>query len=703
MQKQILLLLPVTFILACTMQQKIDYPDTKKTDVTDNYFGTEVADPYRWLEDDNSAETSEWVKAQNEVTFAYLEKLPNCEKIKTRLTELMNYPKYSEPFKEAGKYFFYKNDGLQNQSVLYIQDTPEAGPQVLLDPNKLSDDGTVALSGIEISDDGKYLVYLISRSGSDWNEIFVKDIAAGELLPDHIKWVKFSGASWYNGGFYYSAYSAPDESEALKGSNENQKVFYHKLGDDPANDVVVHAEPEFPKRMFNLYVTDDNRFMVLVKMEGSTGNAISVKDISKEDGKFIPLIETYENEFNIIGNNGNLIYALTNYKAPKFRLLKIDINSPEEEKWEVVIPEKENVLEWAGLVGGKIVTRYMKDAYSKVEVYDYDGKYEYEIALPGIGSAGSLSGKKDESLAFYSFTSFNTPGEIYKYDFNTKETTLHFRPEVKFNPDDFTVEQKFYASADGARIPMFLFHKKNIKLDGKNPVLLYGYGGFNVSLTPSFSTSRLLFVENGGIFAMPNLRGGGEYGEEWHKAGTKMKKQNVFDDFIAAAEYLIAEKYTSPKKLAIMGGSNGGLLIGAVLNQRPELFKVALPAVGVMDMLRYNQFTIGWAWAGDYGTSADSKEMFEYLYRYSPYHSIIRGGKYPAVLATTADHDDRVVPAHTFKYMARLQEYNKGNLPTLVRIDTKAGHGGGKPTTKIIDEYTDLWAFTFFHLGIKAE
>jgi len=703
MQKQILLLLPVTFILACTMQQKIDYPDTKKTDVTDNYFGTEVADPYRWLEDDNSAETSEWVKAQNEVTFAYLEKLPNCEKIKTRLTELMNYPKYSEPFKEAGKYFFYKNDGLQNQSVLYIQDTPEAGPQVLLDPNKLSDDGTVALSGIEISDDGKYLVYLISRSGSDWNEIFVKNIATGELLPDHIKWVKFSGASWYNGGFYYSAYSAPDESEALKGSNENQKVFYHKLGDDPANDVVVHAEPEFPKRMFNLYVTDDNRFMVLVKMEGSTGNAISVKDISKEGGKFIPLIETYENEFNIIGNNGNLIYALTNYKAPKFRLLKIDINSPEEEKWEVVIPEKENVLEWAGLVGGKIVTRYMKDAYSKVEVYDYDGKYEYEIALPGIGSAGSLSGKKDESLAFYSFTSFNTPGEIYKYDFNTKETTLHFRPEVKFNPDDFTVEQKFYASADGARIPMFLFHKKNIKLDGKNPVLLYGYGGFNVSLTPSFSTSRLLFVENGGIFAMPNLRGGGEYGEEWHKAGTKMKKQNVFDDFIAAAEYLIAEKYTSPKKLAIMGGSNGGLLIGAVLNQRPELFKVALPAVGVMDMLRYNQFTIGWAWAGDYGTSADSKEMFEYLYRYSPYHSIIRGGKYPAVLATTADHDDRVVPAHTFKYMARLQEYNKGNLPTLVRIDTKAGHGGGKPTTKIIDEYTDLWAFTFFHLGIKAE
>ncbi|MGQ8338743.1 prolyl oligopeptidase family serine peptidase [Sunxiuqinia sp. A32] len=698
--KELIYLIALSFMISCA-DQSIKYPVTEKGDVKDTYFGTEVSDPYRWLEDDNSEETAEWVKAQNEVTFGYLESLPNRDKINARLTELMNYPKYSTPFKEAGKYFFFKNDGLQNQSVLYMTETLGGAPAVVLDPNTLSEDGTVAYSGGDISDDGKYLAYKIARSGSDWNEIFVKDIETGELLEDHILWVKFSGLSWYKNGFFYSAYDQPEEGSELSKSNEHQKIYYHELGTDQSSDQLIVEDKEHPKRMFGAGVSEDNRFMFLTKSEAGNGNALSVKDMEKKNSEFVPLMESFEYEFNPIDNVGNELFCRTNYRAPKYRLIKINANHPEEENWVDIIPEKEDVLQSISFVGGKIVAEYMKDAWSKLEVYDYEGAFSHIIELPGIGSAGSLSGKKDEPIAFYSYTSFNTPGEIYKYDFSTGESSLHYRPEVQFNPDDFIVKQEFYESKDGTKVPMFIVHKKGIELTGDNPTLLYAYGGFNISLTPSFSTSRIVFMENGGVFAMPNLRGGGEYGEEWHKAGTKLQKQNVFDDFIAAAEHLIERNYTNSNKLAIFGGSNGGLLVGAVVNQRPELYKVAIPAVGVMDMLRFHKFTIGWAWAGDYGTSEDDKEMFEYLYGYSPYHNIKPGTKYPAVLVTTADHDDRVVPAHSFKYIARLQECQGGKAPVLIRIETKAGHGGGKPTSKVIEEYTDMWSFMFYHLGVK--
>ena len=700
MKKIALTTMALYAMISCT-NSKIQYPQTLKEEVTDEYFGTVVDDPYRWLEDDNSEQTAQWVTAQNEVTFAYLENLPFRDQINNRLTELWNFPRYGTPFKKAGKYFYYKNDGLQNQSVLYIAESLDAEPAVLLDPNTLSEDGTVALSGVEISEDGKYLVYRIARSGSDWNEIFVKNIETGENLPDHIQWTKFSGLSWYDGGFFYSAYDQPAPGSELSQANEYHKVYYHKLGTSQTDDLLIYEEKQNPRRLFNVSVSDDKRFLFLSRMEASSGNAASVKDLNKKNAPFISLSEEYDKIFSLIDNLGDDIFVLTNVDAPRYRLVKININKPEKSSWTNILPEKENVLQSVSFNGGKIVAQYMKDAHSVVEVYDYEGNFQYEIELPGIGSTGSFSGKKDEPLAFFSYTSFNTPGEIYRYNLETREMKLHFRPEVSFNPDDFEVNQVFYNSKDGTPVPMFIVHRKGIQRNGNNPTLLYGYGGFNISLTPSFSAQRMVFLENGGIYVTANLRGGGEYGESWHRSGTKLQKQNVFDDFIAAAEYLIHEKYTSPHKLAIQGGSNGGLLVGAVTNQRPELFQVALPAVGVMDMLRYHQFTIGWAWAGDYGTSNDSEEMFRYLYAYSPYHNIRKGGKYPAVLATTADHDDRVVPAHTFKYMARLQEYNEGKLPVLLRIDVKAGHGAGKPTTKIIEEYTDIWSFVFYHLGMK--
>ena len=698
--KRIIYFSILIFMISCT-HQSVKYPVTRKDDVKDNYFGTEVDDPYRWLEDDNSEETAEWVKAQNKTTFSYLEKLPNRAEIKQQLTDVLDYPKHGTPFKKAGKYFYFKNNGLQNQNVLYKANDLKSEPQVVLDPNTLSTDGTVALSGVDISDDGKYLVYMIARSGSDWNEIFVKNIETGEQLSDHIEWVKFSDLAWYDGGFYYSAYDKPLVGTELSESNQHQKIYYHKLGTDQSKDVLVLEDQEHPKRMLGAGITDDKRFLLVSMNEASNGNALSVRDLDKKGSDYVPLMKSFDYEFIVVDNIGEDLFVRTNYKASRYRLVKININHPEEENWTETIPEKEEVLQTVSLVGGKIVAEYMKDARSKVDVYDYDGLYDYEIELPGIGSCGAFSGKKDEPVAFYSYTSFNTPGEIYSYNFDTEKSELFYRPDVKFNPDDFEVKQEFYNSKDGTKVPMFIVHKKGIELNGNNPTLLFGYGGFNISLTPSFSSTRIVFMENGGVFAMPNIRGGGEYGEGWHQAGTKFKKQNVFDDFIAAAKYLINQKYTSSDKLAIMGGSNGGLLVGAVLNQRPDLFKVALPAVGVMDMLRYHKFTIGWAWAGDYGTSEDNNEMFEYLYGYSPYHNIIKGGKYPAVLVTTADHDDRVVPAHSFKYIARLQEYNAGKLPTLIRVETKAGHGAGKPTSKVIEEYTDLWSFMFYHLGIK--
>jgi prolyl oligopeptidase len=688
-------------MMSCS-EKPLQYPPTKKGDVKDTIFGTVVEDPYRWLEDDNSAETAEWVKAQNQLTFGYLEKLPYRTEIRQRLTELWDYPKYGVPFKEAGKYFFYKNNGLQNQAVLYTSADLNAEPTVLLDPNTLSEDGTAALSGIEISNDGKYLIYQVAKSGSDWNEIFVKNIETGETLPDHILWVKFSGISWFQDGFFYSAYDKPEAGSELSKANEYQKIYFHKLGTEQKDDQLILSDNTNPKMMFGAGMTEDKRFLLVSKSKGTNGNALGVKDFSKKNSTFVALTDSFEYDFSPVDNIGADIYVRTNYKAPRYRLVKINIGHPEEKNWVEVIPEKKDVLESVRFVAGKIVVDYMTDARSKVEVYAYDGTFDHEVQLPGIGSVSGFSGKKNDSIAFYAYTSFNTPGEIYKYDFATKQSSLHFRPEVKFNPDDFEVKQEFYASKDGTKVPMFIVYKKGIELNGNNPTLLYGYGGFNISLTPAFSVSRLAFIEKGGILAVANLRGGGEYGEEWHQAGTKLHKQNVFDDFISAAEYLISQKYTSSEKLAIQGGSNGGLLVGAVTNQRPDLFKVALPAVGVMDMLRYQKFTIGWAWASDYGTSADSEEMFKYLYGYSPYHTIRKDGNYPAILATTADHDDRVVPAHTFKYMARLQELNPNNkLPLLVRIDSKAGHGAGKPTTKQIDEYVDLWSFMFYHLGMK--
>ncbi|MDP2888963.1 MAG: prolyl oligopeptidase family serine peptidase [Bacteroidota bacterium] len=701
MKNPIFYLLAFAFMMSCT-QKPINYPPTAKGDVKDTYFGTEVEDPYRWLEDDNSAETAEWVKAQNQLTFGYLEKLPFRDQINSRLTELWDYPKYGTPSKEGDKYFIYKNSGLQNQNVLYTTNDMAVEPTVLLDPNTLSDDGTAALTSVTVSDDGKYLVYQLAKSGSDWNEIFVKNIETLELLPDHIDWVKFSGISWFNDGFFYSAYDKPEARSELSKANEFQKVYFHKLGAEQSEDQLIVSDQNNPKLMFGAGVTDDKRFLLISKSKGTSGNALEIKDLSKNDAAFVSLMDSYGSEFNPVENQGGDLYVLTNYKAPKYRLIRINTNQPEEKNWMDIIPEKKDVLESVVMIGGKLVVNYMTDAHSKTEVYSYDGVLDHEVQLPGIGTVSAFSGKKEENIAYYSYTSYNTPGEIYKYDFTTKESSLHFRPEVKFNPDDFEVKQEFFASKDGTMVPMFIVSKKGIELNGNNPTLLYGYGGFNVSRKPDFSPSRIAFLENGGVYVVASLRGGGEYGEEWHKSGTKLQKQNVFDDFIAAAEYLISKKYTSSEKLAIQGGSNGGLLVGAVTNQRPELFKVALPAVGVMDMLRFHKFTIGWAWASDYGTSEDNSEMFNYLYGYSPYHTIKKGTAYPAVLATTADHDDRVVPAHTFKYMARMQELNAQNkLPLLVRIDTKAGHGAGKPTAKVIEEHTDIWSFVFYHLDMK--
>jgi prolyl oligopeptidase len=702
MKRVIISFLALSTMISCNNEKPIKYPPTKKGDVKDTIFGTVVEDPYRWLEDDNSTETAEWVKAQNELTFGYLAKLPYRDQIKARLTELWDYPKLETPFKEAGIYFFKKNNGLQNQSVLYMTKDLNAEPTVLLDPNSLSADGTKSLTGIEISNNGKYLIYQVAQSGSDWNEIFVKNIETGELLPDHIVWVKFSGISWYKDGFFYSAYDKPEAGSELSKANEFQKVYFHKLGTEQTADQLILSDPTNPKMMFGAGMTEDKRFLLILKSKGTHGNELEFKDLSKTNSDFVPVTRSFDDEFNPIDNLGDDLFVLTNYKAPKYRLIKINTRHPEEANWVELVPEKENVLQHATLAGGKIVLDYLKDAHSHVEVYNYDGTFDYVLELPGIGTSDASSGKKNDSEAFYNFSSFNTPGEIYKYDFTTKQSTLFFRPEVKFNPDDFEVKQEFFASKDGTKIPMFIVYKKGMERNGKNPTLLYGYGGFNISLTPSFSSARMAFMENGGVLAVANLRGGGEYGEDWHLAGTKLQKQNVFDDFIAAAEYLISQKYTSSEKLAIQGGSNGGLLVGAVTNQRPDLFKVALPAVGVMDMLRYQKFTIGWAWASDYGKSDDSEEMFKYLYAYSPYHTIKKGVAYPAILATTADHDDRVVPAHTFKYMARMQEYNPENkLPLLVRIDSKAGHGAGKPTAKVIEEYTDLWSFMFYHLGME--
>jgi len=702
--KGTILLAGLAFIaFSCTNNQKIKYPVAHKDNVVDDYFGHKVSDPYRWLEDDNSEETAKWVKAENEVTNAFLAKIPYRDNIRKQLTNLWNYPKYSAPFKRAGKYFYYKNDGLQNQSVLYVQDNLDAEPRVLLDPNKLSDDGTVALSVARVSNDGKYLAYFVARSGSDWNEGYVLDINTGEKLSDHLQWIKFSGIGWDGDGFYYSRYDKPKAGDELSQSNEYHKVYYHKVGTPQSDDKMVYDTPDHPRRLSDVGVTRDEKIQYLTEYEASIGNSLYVRMNGDRHAEWKPVYTSFDKEFQVIDDMDGKLLVLTNYKAPRYRLIAVDPKHPEEANWKEIIPESDEVLDNASVVGGRICASYMKDAHTVLQLFQPDGKLTGNIELPEMGSASVLIGEKNDNEAFYTFESWTMPNTIYQYDVATGESKVFRQPELKFNPKDFETRQVFYASKDGTKVPMFIFMKKGTKMDGTNPALLYGYGGFNISLTPYFSPARMVFLEQGGVYAVANLRGGGEYGEAWHEAGTKMHKQNVFDDCIAAAEYLVEKKYTDTNHLALMGGSNGGLLVGAVINQRPDLFRVAIPQVGVMDMLRYNKFTIGWSWAGDYGTSSDSEKMFKYLYAYSPYHNIKKGGHYPAILALTADHDDRVVPAHTFKYMARMQEYNDGKNPTLVRIETKAGHGGGKPTSKTIDEYTDIWSFVFYEMGVEPK
>lgn len=683
-----------------TKNEKINYPETRKTDSIDVYFGTQVADPYRWLEDDNSEETAAWVKAQNDVTNAYLAKIPFRDQVRERLTSLWNYPRYGVPFKKGGKYFFFKNDGIQNQSVLYIQDSLQAEPRVFLDPNKLSEDGTTALGAYSVSKDGKYFAYAISKAGSDWNEIYVMETETGKQFADKLEWVKFSGISWRENGFYYSRYDKPAGGGVLSSKNEYMKVYYHSVGDTQEKDVLIYENRNYPLRNYGITATEDGRYLVLGESESTSGNSLYIKDLENPQAGFVKIAEGFRFDYSYISNQDGKFLILTNADAPKYRLIEVDLSSPAPENHKIIIPEREEVLVSAEVAGGRIVCEYMKDATNRLYVYTTGGSFVHEVNLPGPGTIAGFEGKKDENEAFFAFTSFTYPSTVFVYDILNNTSKVFFDSELDFDPAKYESKQVFYTSKDGTKVPMFVVHKAGLKLDGNNPVYLYGYGGFNVSLTPVFSVSRLLFIEQGGVFAMPNLRGGGEYGEAWHRAGTKLQKQNVFDDFIAAAEYLISEKYTQPEKIAIAGGSNGGLLVGACMTQRPDLFAVALPAVGVMDMLRFHKFTIGWAWTEDYGSSEDSIQ-FHYLLGYSPLHNIKPGTCYPATLVTTADHDDRVVPAHSFKFAATLQEHQSCNNPALIRIETNAGHGAGKPVSKMIDEATDIWSFTMYNLGMK--
>lgn len=687
---------------SCAQQKAISYPQTATVDTVDTYFGVSVPDPYRWLENDTSAATASWVKAQNEITNNYLEHIPFRQDLLKRLTELANYERISAPFKKHGKYYFYKNDGLQNQSVLYVQDALNSEARVFLDPNKLSDDGTVALTSLSFSNNGKYVAYTISRSGSDWREIYVMDVATGSLLDDHITWAKFTDAAWQGDGFYYSAYDAPSKGKEFSNVNEHHKIYYHKLGEPQENDRLVYENKAYPKRFYTAQVSEDERVLFIYESGEGRGNALFMQDLTQKSAPVVQLASDFDYQYTPIEVIGNRIYFFTNYQAAKNKIMAAELQSPELANWKEVVPEKEQVLSDVRVIGGKLFLTYDKDASNHAYVYDLQGKELQEIELPSLGSV-SFNGDKDDEECFFSFTSFTIPGATYKYDVQKNSYELFRAPKVKFHSDDFVTEQVFFTSKDGAKIPMFLTYQKGLKKNGKNPVFLYGYGGFNISLYPSFSINRIPFLENGGIYVQVNLRGGGEYGEDWHVAGTKMQKQNVFNDFIAAAEYLIDNKYTNSQKIAIVGGSNGGLLVGACMTQRPDLFRVAIPQVGVMDMLRYHKFTIGWNWASDYGTSEDSKEMFEYLKGYSPLHNLKKGTKYPATLVTTADHDDRVVPAHSFKFAATLQVCNEGSNPTLIRIDSKAGHGAGKPMSKILEEQADVYGFIMYNLNMKPK
>ncbi|HIX26635.1 MAG TPA: prolyl oligopeptidase family serine peptidase [Candidatus Barnesiella excrementigallinarum] len=669
----------------------LPYPETERGNVTDNYFGTEVADPYRWLEDDNSEATAAWVKAENEVTFDYLSKIPFREAIKERLTELWDYPKESAPSKKGDWLYFSRNDGLQNQAVIYRRATPDAEAEVFLDPNQLSDDGTVALAATSFSKDGKYFAFATAASGSDWVEIHVMDTESKRQLDDCIKWVKISGATWApdGKGFYYSGYDAPEKG-VYSSKNEFQKVYYHKIGTPQSADRLIYSDPKHPLRYFYAWQSDDSRWIFVSSSEGTSGSEILYK--RSNAAKFDVLLKGFDYDYSIVECVDDQLYVMSNEGAENYNLIKIDLNNPS--KREVVIAEKENLLENVNSAGGCLTAIYLEDAQNKVYQYEMDGTPIREVTLPGIGTVSGFNGEKEDTELYYSITTFTAPTTVYSFDVKSGESKLYLRPEVAFNPDDFTTEQIFFTSKDGTRVPMFVSYKKGLKRNGKNPCYLYGYGGFQINLTPSFSPSSIMFMEQGGVYVFVTLRGGLEYGEKWHKAGMLENKQNVFDDFIAAAEYLIENKYTSSKKLAIAGGSNGGLLVGACEVQRPDLYAVCLPSVGVMDMLRYHKFTIGWGWVVEYGSS-DNQEQFEYIYKYSPLHNIKKGEKYPATLITTADHDDRVVPAHSFKFAAQMQYAQAGDAPILIRIETKAGHGAGKPTSKRIEEAADSYAFLF--------
>ena len=702
MNKKLLILPVAGMVMAAngqTAQPQLTYPETAKTDVVDTYFGTSVPDPYRWLENDTSVQTAAWVAAQNKVTGEYLSKIPFRGALLRRLTAVADYEKIGAPAKKHGKYYFYKNDGLQNQSVLYVQNSLDGEARVMLDPNKLSADGTVALTGTSFSHDGKYMAYTISRSGSDWTEIYVIDTESGQTLDDHIVWAKFTGAAWHGDGFYYSAYDAPEAGKEYSNVNENHKIYYHKLGTPQSADRLVYENKAYPKRFYSASVSDDETLLFVYESGDGAGNALYVKDLTKPDAPFVPMATDFNYQYSPVEVINGKIFIITNYGAPKYRIMTATAAKPGVKDWQELVPESAYVLSGASVIGGKMLLTYDKDAANHAYVYTLDGRMEHEIRLPSLGSVG-FSGDKDDKECFFTFTSFTIPGATYKYDIERNTYTLLRAPKVDFNADEYTTEQVFYPSKDGTKIPMFLTYRKDLKRNGQNPVYLYGYGGFNISLYPGFSSSRIPFLESGGIYAQVNLRGGAEYGEEWHLAGTKMQKQNVFDDFIAAAEWLVANGYTGKDKIAIVGGSNGGLLVGACMTQRPDLFRVAIPQVGVMDMLRYHKFTIGWNWAGDYGTSEDSKEMFEYLKAYSPLHNLKPGTRYPATLVTTADHDDRVVPAHSFKFAATLQECNDGTNPTLIRIDSKAGHGAGKPMSKVLEEQADIYSFIMYNLGM---
>lgn len=679
----------------------VNYPVTKKGEVVDSYFGETLADPYRWLEDDMSAETANWVKAQNKVTFSYLEQIPYRDKLKQRLEKLMNYEKIGAPFTEGDYTYFYKNDGLQNQYVLYR--SKEGGDvEVFLDPNTFSDDGTTSMSGLSFSKDGSLLAYQISQGGSDWRKIIIIDTQTKEQVEQALVDVKFSGIDWLgNEGFYYSSYDKPEGSE-LSAKTDQHKVYYHTLGSDQATDKLVFgATDEQKHRYVGADVTHDGRYLLISASTSTSGNKLFIKDLTQKNSEFVTIVGNTDSDTSVIDNEGSKLFLVTNLNAPNQKVVTVDAADPGPQNWQDFIPETENVLKLTK-GGDTFFANYMVDAISKVKQYNKKGELIRDITLPGVGTAGGFSGKKEQTTLYYSFTNYKTPGTTYTFDVTTGESGVYRKSGVDFNSDDYTSEQVFYNSKDGTKVPMIITYKNGIKLDGSNPTILYGYGGFNISLTPSFSPTTAAWLEQGGVYAVANIRGGGEYGKEWHNAGTKLQKQNVFDDFIAAAEYLQSKKYTSKQRLALRGGSNGGLLVGAVMTQRPDLFQVALPAVGVLDMLRYHTFTAGAGWAYDYGTSEQSKEMFTYIKNYSPLHNVKAGIEYPATMITTGDHDDRVVPSHSFKFAAQLQAKQAGANPTLIRIETNAGHGAGTPTSKIIDLYADMYGFTLYNMGVKS-